>query len=427
MPVVVGGTYVSPLPGVPTPADSDSVFPGNFNYFAVSLAQMVVQVNRRLDSLAATLGFHADLTVSLDPPATTNANFASSGDTFLATFPTLRTQVNGVIDLLYLSCPHVSALPPIPSRTADPLGFFTKVPAFLAALPTFRTELNAFITALNNFVSLPVFATRGESAAAGDAYSATVVSGGDPSFSSVKLLLGFNGANGSTSFTDESPSPHSLTAFGNAQISTANQVFGTGSGLFDGSGDYITAADTDDWNIGVNGFTLEMFVRFQGKQNSQGIIGQWDNGGAYPNIGFGLYIGSGQLTFLLPYTNYVGGTNKSATDVAYNFVPTLGQWYHVAVDMAAPTGAGPQKTMYPVRLYVDGVMRSKSANNDAYGGYGFPNSSQPISIGRLGTAATSYAAYDFSGNLDEIRLTTGAARYNSDSGFTVPSSAYPRS
>jgi hypothetical protein len=33
----------------------------------------------------------------------------------------------------------------------------------------------------------------------------------------------------------------------------------------------------------------------------------------------------------------------------------------------------------------------------------------------------------FLGNIDEVRITKGAARYASNSGFTVPTAAYPRS
>jgi hypothetical protein len=45
----------------------------------------------------------------------------------------------------------------------------------------------------------------------------------DPNFANVSLLLYGNGINGSTSITDNSPSPKTVTAVGNAQISTAKQ------------------------------------------------------------------------------------------------------------------------------------------------------------------------------------------------------------
>jgi hypothetical protein len=62
----------------------------------------------------------------------------------------------------------------------------------------------------------------------------------DPYFSNVSLLLHGDGANGSTTIVDSSPSPKTVTAVGNAQISTAQSKFGGSSLAFDGSGDYLT-------------------------------------------------------------------------------------------------------------------------------------------------------------------------------------------
>lgn len=58
-----------------------------------------------------------------------------------------------------------------------------------------------------------------------------------PSGYALELL--FEGADGSTTFLDTSPNARTITAFGNAQISTARFAQGSSSGLFDGSGDYL--------------------------------------------------------------------------------------------------------------------------------------------------------------------------------------------
>jgi hypothetical protein len=57
----------------------------------------------------------------------------------------------------------------------------------------------------------------------------------DPQFGSVSLLLHGDGTNGSTTITDNSPTPKTVTAVGNAQISTAQSKFGGASILFDGT------------------------------------------------------------------------------------------------------------------------------------------------------------------------------------------------
>ena len=48
----------------------------------------------------------------------------------------------------------------------------------------------------------------------------------DPLFNNVSLLLHGDGTNGFTTITDSSPTPKTVTAVGNAQISTAQSKFG---------------------------------------------------------------------------------------------------------------------------------------------------------------------------------------------------------
>ena len=59
-----------------------------------------------------------------------------------------------------------------------------------------------------------------------------------------KLMLHMNGADGSQTFTDSSPSSKTVTTYGNAQIDTAQSKFGGASGLFPGGTDYISIANT---------------------------------------------------------------------------------------------------------------------------------------------------------------------------------------
>lgn len=88
---------------------------------------------------------------------------------------------------------------------------------------------------------------------------------------------------------------------------------------------------------------------------------------------------------------------------------TTGVWYHVAADKDA-TGK--------IRLYVDGVMLGSAtpANSAIF------NSTAGLGIGAQGANGN----VDMAGWLDEVRITKGVARYASDSGFTVPTAAYPR-
>lgn len=99
----------------------------------------------------------------------------------------------------------------------------------------------------------------------------------DANFSSTKLLLGFNGADASTTFTDESAAARgNATVVGNAQVDTGQFKFGTGSGLFDGTGDCLTFANSADWNFQNGAFTIEFFVRFNSVASEIAFVGNRD-------------------------------------------------------------------------------------------------------------------------------------------------------
>lgn len=81
--------------------------------------------------------------------------------------------------------------------------------------------------------------------------------------SDTSLLIHCDGADESTSFTDKSSTGHTVTATGDAQVATAQKKFGTGSCLLDGTGDYLSLADHNDWHLGGGApFTIDMQLRF---------------------------------------------------------------------------------------------------------------------------------------------------------------------
>jgi hypothetical protein len=71
----------------------------------------------------------------------------------------------------------------------------------------------------------------------------------DPYWSSVVSLLHFDGANASTTFTDQTGKTWS--AYGGVQIDTAQSKFGGASGLFNGASDYITTPSTAELTFGA--------------------------------------------------------------------------------------------------------------------------------------------------------------------------------
>ena len=114
-----------------------------------------------------------------------------------------------------------------------------------------------------------------------------------------KLLLHNNSNDSSTSFIDSSGTGKAVTANGDAKISASQSKFGGSSALFDGTGDYLSLADSDDWNFGSGDFTIDGWFRANVwadanyqllGQNSYGSTNNawnlWGNGGASQNLQF---------------------------------------------------------------------------------------------------------------------------------------------
>lgn len=233
----------------------------------------------------------------------------------------------------------------------------------------------------------------------------------DPPFEAVKLLVGFEGADASTTFTDESSFARTLTAVGNAQLDTAQFKFGSASGLFDGNGDYVTAADSADWLLGTTPFTIEGFIRFNDLNAAElggALVAHYNSSGNQRS--WGLYFDSSSGNKL----TFIRSSNGTATSVTSGDwpggAPALNTWYHIAAER---DGAN------ILRIYVDGrVIAQESLTT-----FSFHNSTDTLSIGRLNTTA-GFRRW-LNGWIDELRIVKGYAVYGGT--FIVPASAYPRS
>jgi hypothetical protein len=216
------------------------------------------------------------------------------------------------------------------------------------------------------------------------------------------LQVSWNGSDAATSSTDESPTGHTLTFVGNAQLDTAQKQFGTASLLLDGTGDRVTAADHADFEIGSSDFTLEGWFRWANTPTSNEALLSKFNGS------------TNQRSFLLFWENtgtrikFLASNNGSANqlDINWTWTPTANTWYHICVDYDG--------TKY--RLYVDGTMRASStaATVNIFNGTAI-----------LGIGDTDEADMAFDGWIDETRILNGLAAYASDSGFTVPTEEFP--
>jgi hypothetical protein len=221
----------------------------------------------------------------------------------------------------------------------------------------------------------------------------------DPDYASVSLLLPMDGTNGSTTFVDRSPTPKTVTAVGNAQISTAQSQFGGASGYFDGDGDWLTVPHSSDFDFGSGNFTVELWAyqtAYQGFYNT--LIARWGS----PNIWI-LYVSGGAVSFL-PSAN---GTGNDGFGMGVGGF-TLNTWHHIAV-----VRSGSQITVYR-----DGI----GGTPGSFPGSLFTASSALV----IGTNLGGPTGRSAQGYIDDVRITKGVARYTANftpptrSGFSAP-------
>ena len=221
----------------------------------------------------------------------------------------------------------------------------------------------------------------------------------DPFFSNTNLLLHMNGTNGSTTFTDQMS--HSVTAVGSAQISTAQSKFGGASGSFNGSTDYLTIPDSDDWNYGSGDFTIETWVRFSSLASNQAIVDQYTDAGTTVPAWQLVYI-----TGVGMYFAYHNGTSELITLNSGTSGWATNTWYHVAVVRSGTTWT----------MYRDGTSVAQVTGN---------STTMPDIVGALWIGNRNYGGNSapLNGYLDDLRITKGVARYTA--AFTAPTAAFP--
>ena len=238
-------------------------------------------------------------------------------------------------------------------------------------------------------------------------------SGGDANFSSVELLLLGNGTNGSTAITDSSSNALTVTANGNAQISTTQSKFGGASIYFDGTGDYLSTPNQSWMAFGTNEFTIECW--FYISANS-GTVGDGTRPGTlvanYPTSGS---TSNGWLFRLLGDTSTTGtgldffGRDSSGNiigQVTYNGTISQSAWHHAAVVRETTI----------VKLYLDGteVASTSLAASDSF------TAAHPLYVATI--SFSNWQGY-FNGYIDDLRITSGVARYTAN--FTPPTAELP--
>ena len=209
----------------------------------------------------------------------------------------------------------------------------------------------------------------------------------DPYFANVQLLLHMDGVGGTNIFPDSSPAARTVTPVGTiAQVQVDNSIFkfGDGSLLSNGTSGYlqtntVAVANTVNW-------TVELWV--YPPNNSTLRL----NASALSSCSLGLfYTGA-------PFAQYMIAPQLSAnlsTSTAASLLANTWAFVAAVNDVAAGQ----------MRVYVNGVLAATQTNKG------------------LGVNLKVLGPNPLLGNIDEVRVTTGVARYTSN--FTPPTAAFP--
>lgn len=178
-----------------------------------------------------------------------------------------------------------------------------------------------------------------------------------------------------------------LTTVGNTQVSTVVKKYGSGSIFFDGTGDYLTAPNTQLVAFGTSNFTIELWAYVSTIQAGCIVDTRISS---TSTAGIAIQITSAYL-ITITINNVVLLTTSIPLAKA-----TLATWSHLAVVKASGT----------INVYIDGQRGSVSSGTSV------------VSLtDNFLTVGTSIANRDatttnkFIGYMDDLRITNGVARY----------------
>ena len=212
----------------------------------------------------------------------------------------------------------------------------------------------------------------------------------DPYYDKVSLLLPMTGSNNSTIIVDDSKHNHSIGLVGNVKIVSSESWFGNGSAVFDGTSDNLVIQNNPVFDLTNQDWTIEAWIRPTGNWSKyNNIITKRGNGGDEgTGCDFQLYLGinNGVLGF---YNDIVSIKESSA-------IPLVNIWNHVA---AVRNGR-------IITLYLNGISVLSFSGDTLY------TTNRKVYVG--GWPASNGGNDYFYGNMNDVRVTKGVARYTSN-------------
>ena len=232
----------------------------------------------------------------------------------------------------------------------------------------------------------------------------------DPYIANVSLLIQANGTDGSTAFIDTSPRAKVITVYPNASISTTAPKWGTGCYL-SSTGGALSIGASADFNLGASDFTVEGWANVATLSTARMILCEGVFGYLYtgsPPVISGL---GGFQEISLEYGTLTAksfdASNSPFGGISGSVVPT-NAWFHWAY---VRSGAS-------FFLFLNGVQVGTTATSSA----SYPVPDFGPMIGAFYSSGSTTLGNFLIGELDDIRLTNGVARYVAN--FTPPAAEF---
>lgn len=201
---------------------------------------------------------------------------------------------------------------------------------------------------------------------------------------------------------------HTPTAGAGVSIDTTNKKFGAGSAAFDGvstNHGLVYGEMQADMGFAAGDFTIDCWVRFDAVNVNQAILGCNNT-----LLNLLLMAFRFNVTKLQFYTDYFHDGVHDIIDVQCDWSPSISTWYHVAVVRDGTA----------FYLFVGGVKQTCTGDTSSY--------ETPNTVGTeqnpvwLGDQNKSADHRHLNGNIDELRISKGIARWTDD--FVVMTAQY---
>ncbi|MDD4409656.1 MAG: prepilin-type N-terminal cleavage/methylation domain-containing protein [Candidatus Pacebacteria bacterium] len=206
------------------------------------------------------------------------------------------------------------------------------------------------------------------------------------------LLMHMDGTDNGTTFNDQTGK--TVTRYGDTKTIIATKKFGSASAYFDGNGDYLSLADSEDWNLTASKYTIDGWFYFNTINTRQNIIQKFASG----SDDIALVVNPNNIQFAVYQATY----KVLLTTNPITF--STGRWYHIAFVKNENTGS----------IFLDGVLQPLAQNTFTT----FSNNSAPL---ELFGSSRDFNRWWIDGYVDEFRMSK-EVRWISD--FTPPNSQY---